>query len=89
MKKEKRFDFSKARPVTPDETETFRKAIENTFGIKRPHRGRPPKGGDKYRAIHIRLDPRILAWARTAAKLRGIGYQTLINETLLQHAGRR
>jgi len=86
MKKKKEFDFSKARRVTPEETETFRRAIENTFHIKRPARGRPPKGPDKYRAVHIRLHPRILVWARAQAKRRGIGYQTLINETLLHHA---
>ncbi|MFI5347859.1 MAG: BrnA antitoxin family protein [Elusimicrobiota bacterium] len=86
MKKRKDFDFSKARRVTPEETEVFRRAIENTFAIQRPPRGRPPKGADKYRAVHIRLHPRILAWARAKAKRRGIGYQTLINETLLRHA---
>jgi uncharacterized protein (DUF4415 family) len=85
MKKVKEFDFSRARRVTPVETETFRKAIEHTFHVKRAPRGRPPKGRDKYRDIHIRLHPKVLHWARAQAKRLGIGYQTLINETL-RHA---
>jgi uncharacterized protein (DUF4415 family) len=86
MRKEKEFDFSKARRVTPSETAVFRKAIEKTFDLKRPVRGRPPKGVDKYRDVHIRLHPKALSWARSRAKERGIGYQTLINELLLHHA---
>lgn len=86
MKKEKEFDFSRARRVTPRETAAFRTAIEATFHVKRLPRGRPPKGPDKYQDVHIRLHPKALAWARTQAKQRGIGYQTLINEVLLHHA---
>jgi uncharacterized protein (DUF4415 family) len=86
MSKIEEFPFKRARKITPAERRTFREAYENTFGEKMPGRGRPPKGADKYRAVHIRLDPRILTWARAKAKRRGIGYQTLINETLLRHA---
>jgi len=86
MKKEKEFDFSKARRVTPQETAFFRKAIEETFHVKRPARGRPPKGADKYKDVHIRLHPKALLWARAQAKHRGIGYQTVINELILHQA---
>jgi predicted DNA binding CopG/RHH family protein len=86
MKKAKEFDFAKARRVTPRETLTFKKAIENTFQIKRPSRGRPPKGPSKYRDVHIRLHPLALAWAHYEARHRGIGYQTFINEVLLHRA---
>ena len=86
MKKEKEFDFSRARRVTPQETAAFRKAIAETFHVKRPSRGRPPKGLDKYRDVHIRLHPKALRWARAQAKQRGIGYQTVINDLLLHHA---
>jgi len=86
MKKVKEFDFSKARRVTPQETLAFKKAIENTLHVKRPVRGRPPKGLTKYKDIHIRINPVALAWAHTQAKQRGIGYQTLINEILMQRA---
>ena len=86
MKKIREFDFSRARRVTPAETDKFRKAIEETFRIKRPSRGRPPKGPDKYQDVHIRIHPKALRWARAQAKKRGIGYQTVINETLLHHS---
>jgi len=64
----------------------YRKAYENTFGEKPPKRGRPLKGSDKYQAVHIRIHPKALKWAKAQAKKRGIGYQTVINETLLGHA---
>jgi hypothetical protein len=86
MKKVKEFDFSRARRVSPQETKIFRKAIEKTFGIKRPLRGRPPKGTHKYRDIHIKLHPKALKWAQVQASKRGIGYQTIINELLLKQA---
>lgn len=31
----------------------------------------------------IRLNPKVLAWAKKEAQRRGIGYQTVINEALL------
>lgn len=86
MKKVKEFDFSKARRVTPQETLAFKKAIERTLHVKRPVRGRPPKGLAKYRDVHMRIHPVALAWAHAQAKHRGIGYQTFINEILLHSA---
>ncbi len=35
--------------------------------------------------IAIRIDPTVIAGFRKAAKRRGVGYQTLINEVLAQH----
>lgn len=83
MVKSEEFPFERARRVTRAETRLFRKAYENSFGRKPPRRGRPPKGDQKYRAVHIRLHPEALRWARSRAQRRGIGYQTLINEALL------
>jgi len=34
--------------------------------------------------ISIRLHPRVLAWAKTQAKKKGVGYQTVINDILLK-----
>jgi predicted DNA binding CopG/RHH family protein len=52
--------------------------------------GRPPKkANEKYQAVHIRLHPQALAWAKAEAKKRGIGYQTVINETLLHQPPNR
>ena len=85
MKKQKEFPFSRARRVTEQETEGFRKAIEDKLGEKRPKRGRPAKDpATKMKAISIRLHPKIIAWAKKEAKRRGVGYQTIINEVLLE-----
>jgi len=48
--------------------------------------GRPPlsKAGAR-EMIAIRLDPSVLEKFRTAAKARGVGYQSLINEVLARH----
>ena len=81
-----KFDFSRARRVTLAEHRMFRNAFENTFGIKPPDRGRPPKGKLKYQGIYIRIHPKAIQWARAQAKKSGKGYQTVINETLLRHA---
>jgi len=35
--------------------------------------------------IAIRIDPTVMAAFRKAAKARGVGYQTLINEVLARH----
>ena len=76
------------RRATPAETEFFRQAIENTTGVPRPPRtGRPWKyAGGRLQGVYIKLHPRVLAWARAQAKERKIGYQTVINETLMQRA---
>jgi uncharacterized protein (DUF4415 family) len=74
----------RARRVTAAEVESARRAIEDKLGTKRPRRGRPAKGNDKYAPVSIRLHPRILAWAKKEAKKRGLGYQTIINEALLR-----
>jgi uncharacterized protein (DUF4415 family) len=47
--------------------------------------GRPPIGDEARRLIAIRLDATVLARFRREARRRGIGYQTLINEVLLEH----
>lgn len=87
MKKPREFQFEKARRVTERETELFRKAIERKLGTERPKRGRPPKAPhDRFEPISIRLHPLALAWAKKEAKRRGVGYQTIINEILLEKA---
>lgn len=86
MKKTDRFPFERARKITRSELKTFGAAYRNTFGEEPPRRGRPRKGPDKYRDVHIKLHPKALAWARAQAKREGIGYQTLINQVLLRQA---
>jgi len=83
-----REDFRKARRPTPEETEANRKALEAKLGRPRLRRvGRPTKfPGAKLRSITIRVHPRVIAWAKNEAKRLGIGYQAVINETLLRLA---
>ena len=89
MKRIRKFDFKQSRRVTAREVEAARKAIEKKLGVKRAHRGRPLKtSAEKYRPVCIRLHPRALLWARMEAHRRKIGYQTVINEILLQSSHR-
>ena len=88
MKNSKEFPFEKARRVTRNELATARKAIKLKTGTPRPHRGRPVKSeADKYQPTSIRLHPKVVAWARKEARKRSVGYQTIINEVLLEKAG--
>jgi uncharacterized protein (DUF4415 family) len=85
MSQESEFPFERARRVTPEESQAFRAAIADQFGVKLRKRGRPSKEEEeKYEPISIRLHPKILAWAKAEAEKRGIGYQTVINEMLLE-----
>jgi uncharacterized protein (DUF4415 family) len=88
MKDLKEFPFENARRITKRELAAARKAIEAKTGIPRPSRGRPSKPEtDKYQPTSIRLHPKVMAWARREARKRGVGYQTIINEVLLERAG--
>lgn len=86
MSKAKEFPFDTARRVTDREVKAARKAIELRLGEKRKSRGRPPKSKDKYSPVSIRLHPKVIELARREAKKRGVGYQTVINEVLLNWA---
>jgi len=87
MKKRREFPFEHARRVTAEEVAAARSAIASKLGKRRPRRGRPPKGADKYTPLSIRLHPKVIAWAKREARRRGVGYQTVINEALLKVAG--
>lgn len=87
MKHIKEFPFDAARRVTASEVYKARRAIEEKLGKKRKSRGRPPKPhAELYRAVSIRLHPKIIHWAKDQAKRRHVGYQTVINEVLLKVA---
>ena len=89
MKSTKEFPFKKSRRITLKETISAKKAIEKKTGVKRPTRGRPIKGLHKYVPTSIRLHPKVLSWAKREAKKRGIGYQTVINESLIKKISAR
>ena len=80
----KEFDFSKARRVTAEEHGRFAEAAANT----RVLRGRPRKPPEqKFLPVTIRLDPRVVVWAKHEAKRQHVGYQTILNQELLRLAG--
>ena len=57
----------------------------NELNDQKKKMGRPrKKESEKYKSTHIRLHPKVLSWAKAEAKKRGIGYQSLINEILLE-----
>ncbi len=50
--------------------------------------GRPRKAEEaKYKKVGIRLHPEVIERAKAEAARRGVGYQSVINETLLEHLG--
>jgi uncharacterized protein (DUF4415 family) len=88
MSQESEFPFERARRVTPEENQKFREAIASQFGGESRKRGRPAKEEtEKYEPISIRFHPKVLSWAKEEAKKRGVGYQTVINEALLEKIG--
>jgi uncharacterized protein (DUF4415 family) len=88
MSQESEFPFDRARRVTPEENQKFRDAIADQFGVTLRKRGRPAKNEEeKYEPISIRFHPKIIAWAKEEAEKRGVGYQTVINEALLEKIG--
>ena len=88
MKNSNEFPFEKARRITKKELAAAGKAIEAKTGKPRPARGRPAKlEEDKYLPTSIRLHPKVIAWARREARKRGVGYQSIINEALMDKAG--
>ncbi len=87
MKNSKDFPFEKARRIAANEVASARKAIAEKTGKKRKARGRPAKADDeKFVPTSIRLHPKVLQWVKREAKKRGCGYQTVINEILLEEA---
>ncbi len=48
--------------------------------------GRPPLGDAPRQLIAIRVDAGVLEQFRKAARRKGVGYQTLINDVLAKHA---
>ena len=90
MKTIKSFPFEKARRITASETASARKAIAKKTGQVRKSRGRPPvEESDKYVPTSIRLHPKVLSWAKKEAKRKGIGYQTVINQSLIRRISNR
>jgi uncharacterized protein (DUF4415 family) len=73
------FPFERARRVTPEESQKFRETISEQFGMKLRKRGRSAKNEDeKYELISLRLNPKVLAWAKEEARKRALAIKHLL-----------
>jgi uncharacterized protein (DUF4415 family) len=70
----RRIDFSDIPDSSPAQLRALRRV------------GRPPLGDEPRKLIAIRVDAAVLEKFRKEARRRRVGYQTLINEVLAQHA---
>lgn len=70
----RKIDYSDIPESSPDQLKAMRRV------------GRPPLGHEPRRLIAIRVDARVLESFRKEARRRHVGYQTLINEVLAEHA---
>jgi uncharacterized protein (DUF4415 family) len=70
----RRIDFSDIPDSSPAQLAAMRRV------------GRPPIGKEPRQLIAIRVDPSVLESFRKEARRRRVGYQTLINEVLAEHA---
>ena len=46
--------------------------------------GRPTLGDEPRKLIAIRLDPKVLGWLRRTAEKKGLPYQSLVNQILVE-----
>jgi uncharacterized protein (DUF4415 family) len=72
----RKVDFSDIPDSTPEQLRAMRRV------------GRPPLGERARQLIAIRVDADVLEAFRKEARKRKVGYQTLINEILAEHARR-
>jgi uncharacterized protein (DUF4415 family) len=77
LRRRHRIDFSDIPEASPAQLRAMRRV------------GRPPLGAKARRLIAIRIDPQVLEAVRREAKRRGLGYQSLINNLLARHVGRK
>ena len=73
----RKIDYSDIPALTPSQLKGMRRV------------GRPPLGSEARQLIAIRVDMDVLDAFRREAKKRGVGYQTLINDVLAAHVGKR
>lgn len=77
-----KYDLNSWNHSSEAELKSYKKAIEKKLGIKLG----PPfkKAEEKYIPTYIKLNPKVVKWAKREALKKGIGYQTVINNELLK-----
>lgn len=74
------FPFAKARRITPEEVNQAKTAIQKQFGDEYIVRSKD----DDYELISLKINPKIIAWAKNEAEKQGINYQVFLNNELLK-----
>jgi predicted DNA binding CopG/RHH family protein len=74
------FPFAKARRITPEEVNRAKIAIQKQFGDEYIARSKD----DDYELISLKINPKIITWAKKEAEKQGINYQVFINNELLK-----
>ena len=78
------FPFTNARRISESEVIAAEQAIKQQFGINLTQRKTSIKNEtENYQSISIQLHPKIITWAKSEAEKKGVEYQTIINEVLL------
>jgi predicted DNA binding CopG/RHH family protein len=78
------FPFANARRISESEVIAAEQAIKQQFGINLTQRKTSIKNEtENYQSISIQLHPKIITWAKAEAEKKGVEYQTIINEVLL------
>jgi predicted DNA binding CopG/RHH family protein len=84
MPNQTEFPFANARRISESEVIAAEKAIKQQFGINLTQRKSSLKNEiENYQSISIQLHPKIITWAKAEAEKKGVEYQTIINEVLL------
>jgi uncharacterized protein (DUF4415 family) len=80
MNKNTEFPFANARRITPEEISQAKTAIKEQFGEEYTIRNSNPD----YELVSLKLDAKIVSWAKQEAEKRGVNYQVIINNELLK-----
>jgi len=84
MSNQTEFPFAKARRINESEIIAAEQAIKQQFGINFTQRKALIKNEtENYQSISIQLHPKIITWAKAEAEKKGVEYQAIINEVLL------
>ena len=77
----------KSKKSYTEENQKFRTAISEQFGVKLRKREKTIEIEEEYALISLKIHLKVLIWAKEEAHKKGIDYQTVINEFLLEKIG--
>ena len=77
------FGLTKAKKISSTKRKKLIQAAETKIGRSLKLKQ------EKYKPISLKLHPDVYSWAKKVARKKGIGYQTFINETLLEVKGKK